>query len=139
MPRPKGSKNKPKTNELVEFNYEDESSQTYTPEMMPAPSQQMTNNVEFDYAEDEGVHMPTTMSAQLARPTSDNSANLYLITGKVRMDRAGQDPIIADQQRIVYAHNFNEAVAKYTAYFSSLNNQNERYTVVGASVSEAIR
>lgn len=140
MPRPKGSKNKPKEAQPVEFNYEEEADQAYAAAMTPTAQTQQPVRVEFDYTEDEGAPMVAAVQAGAApRPMFDTSANMFLINGRVRLDRAGQDPVVAEQQRLVYAHNFNEAVMKYTAYFTSLSNPNERYTVIGAGGSEAIR
>ena len=133
MGRPKNSKNKPKvTPEPVEFNYEDETAAAAynvavnSPAAAPQPV--------YEYALEEqaattAVHTMVDMSA----------STLFLINGHVRLTRRGEDPITAEQTRLVYARDFNEAVAKYNNYFASLSNPNEIYVVIGAGGSEAIR
>ena len=66
---------------------------------------------------------------------------LYLVEGAVQMrpNQAGRQPIQADQRRIVWATSGNEAVQKFSTYFSSLNSAAETYVVIGAAVSEEIR
>jgi hypothetical protein len=141
MARPKGSPNKPKTEKPAEFNYEEEADRAYANAMNPAtqhvatPNQ--TNRAEFDYAEEEGA--PAQQQVQPAYPMHDTSLNLYLISGRVRLERNGQAPVIADQQRLVFALNFNEAAMKYNSYFVSMSNAAERYSVDSMSGSEAIR
>lgn len=141
MARPKGSPNKPKTEKPAEFNYEEEADRAYANAMSPAteyvamPNQ--TNRAEFDYAEDEGA--PLQQQAQVTHPMHDTSLNLYLISGRVRLERNGQAPVIADQQRLVFALSFNEAAMKYNSYFVSMSNAVERYSVDSMGGSEAIR
>ena len=142
MARPKGSSNKSKTEKLVEFDYceETEQSNSAPPQLSisQAPSNNLSGRVEFDYSEDEGAPMP--IQSQTTYPLQPSvMPNLFLINGRVRMERAGSAPIEAEQQRIVYASNFIEATAKYNAYFTSLSSPGERYTVIGAGGSEAIR
>ena len=136
MARPRGSSNKAKVEKPVEYDYEAEVDNTYTapmnPTISPAPNPTI-NRTEFEY--DESVSAPVSVQ----NPQSYSTSNLFLISGRVRMERAGSAPIEADQQRIVYANNFVEAVAKYTAYFTSLSSPGERYTVIGAGGSEAIK
>lgn len=66
---------------------------------------------------------------------------IYFVEGAVQMqpNQPGRQPIQSDQRRLVWAQNGNEAIQKYSTYFSSLNNVNETYVVVGAAVSEEIR
>lgn len=137
MGRPKGSKNKSKIAEPVEFDYEQEAEQAYASAMNPgAPQIAATPGVEFDYAElDEAGGVAVRAGAT---PVSLGDS-VFLIVGSVRLDRQGQAPITAEQTRIVYASDFNQAVAKFTSYFAGLSNATDRYTVVGASGSEAIR
>lgn len=142
MARPKGSSNKSKTEKPIEFDYGEEAERSnFAPSHLSisqAPSDSLSNRVEFDYSEDEGAPMPVQIQTTYAQQPSV-MPNLFLINGRVRMERAGSAPIEADQQRIVYASNFVEAVAKYNAYFTSLSSPGERYTVIGAGGSEAIR
>ena len=63
---------------------------------------------------------------------------LFLIKGRVRRDAIGSDSVFAEQERLVWAKTFEEAVSKFTSYFAELSNYNERYTVVGAGGTEAI-
>lgn len=122
--------------ELVEFNYdtEDDGASATVAAMQPGQVAPIALQ-EFDYAENETV----TPYFQEVAPTPMPAAGLFLITGQVRLDRRGQQPVTAEQTRLVYANNFQEAVAKYSSYFAGLSNQAERYTVVGAGGSEAIR
>jgi hypothetical protein len=143
MARPRGSSNKAKVEKPVEFDYEAEVNNTYTiatnSNILQVSNPDINrinpviNRTEFEY--DESVSAPVSVQ----NPQSYSTSNLFLISGRVRMERAGSAPIEADQQRIVYANNFVEAVAKYTAYFTSLSSPGERYTVIGAGGSEAIR
>jgi hypothetical protein len=141
MARPKGSTNKPKTEEKpVEFDYETEADKAYANAMSPSVSHTPslhTNRAEFDYAEDEGA--PVQQQTQVSSSVLDVSLNLFIVNGRVRLDRSGQDPVVADQQRLVYAHNFNEAAMKYNSYFVSMSNGAERYSVISIGGSEAIR
>lgn len=141
MARPKGSSNKPKAEKPAEFNYEEEADRAYANAMNPtvqhtAPSIQ-TNRAEFDYAEEQGA--PIQQQVQVAHPVHDTSMNMFLVTGRVRLDRPGQEAVVAEQQRLVYARNFNEAAMKYNMYFASMSNTNDRYTVISVGGSEAIR
>ena len=142
MARPKGSSNKTKTEKPVEFDYEEEAERSNSAPLQlsisQAPSDSLSDRLEFDYSEDEGAPMPVQIQTTYAQQPSV-MPNLFLINGRVRMERAGSAPIEAEQQRIVYASNFVEAVAKYNAYFTSLSSPGERYTVIGAGGSEAIR
>lgn len=80
--------------------------------------------------------------AQFPIRTAEDMAladQLFLIEGRVRLDQTGRnDPIFADQKRLVWAQSFEQAVQKYNAYFAGLSNFNEKYTVVSAGGSEAI-
>lgn len=142
MARPKGSSNKSKTEKPIEFDYGEEAERSNSAPLQlsisQAPSDSLSSRVEFDYSEDEGAPMPVQIQTTYAQQPSV-MPNLFLINGRVRMERAGSAPIEADQQRIVYASNFVEAVAKYNAYFTSLSSPGERYSVIGAGGSEAIR
>lgn len=84
----------------------------------------------------------TTAEMQLrAMQELASQQKLYMINGRVRLEQntgieiARQD---ADQMRLVWAVDDEEAVSKFTRYFSDLSNANERYTVLGVSITEAI-
>lgn len=133
MGQPKNSKKKPKVpvQERVEFNYEDETVDAAYNTAINSPS--AAPQSVYEYAMEEqgaSVNTPLTYAPQ---------TSLFLINGHVRLTRQGQEPITAEQTRIVEARDFNEAVSKYNNYFASLSNPNEIYTVVGAGGSEAIR
>lgn len=125
--------------EPVEFNYEEEAETAYANAMDASTAQvpSASSLVEFDYAGEEQLQ-PTSSGMQMPVSIGD-MANIYIVTGSVRLDRQGQKPIVAEQVRLVYARDFNEAVAKYNAYFTSMSGDGGRYTVLGASGSEAIR
>lgn len=138
MARAKSISNKPKNEKLTEFNYEQEAEQSYAAAANPTPPEThsvLSSRVEFNYNE--------SASAQTQNKVIDTNSgvttNLFLINGRVRMERAGSKHIEADQQRIVYASNFTEAVTKYNTYFSSLSSPGERYSVISAGGSESIR
>ena len=120
--------------DLVEFNYETEEdgAAAVVAAMQPTTAAPLALQ-EFDYSENEMA----TPSFQQVAPAP--AGGLFLITGQVRLDRRGQAPITAEQTRLVFANNFQEAVAKYSSYFAGMSNPAERYTVVGAGGSEAIR
>jgi hypothetical protein len=91
--------------------------------------------------EDEVVN--TEIPVQQPKPTPVSKQvenNLYLVVGTVRMDPLipGRGGAQADQHRLVWASNVQEAMAKYQRYFDGLNNHAERYTVINMAVSEAI-
>ena len=81
------------------------------------------------------------MNVMTAGTSKDLSLRLYLVDGVVQMrpNQPGGGMAQSDQRRLVWAQNGNDAIQKYNAYFSSLNNANEIYVVVGAAVSEDIR
>lgn len=140
MGRPKGSPNKPKTpQQLVEFNYEDEAGQSDAPTNRIVEQQRnaqpAVNREEFDYGAAVAENAPINAPQSYSPPGS----NVFLVTGRVRMDRVGQEPITAEQVRIVYANNYNEAALKFNNYFISMSSNTERYTVLNISMSEAIR
>ena len=66
---------------------------------------------------------------------------LYLITGTVRMDPKvpGRSHAQAEQQRLVWANDVNDAMRKYTDHFRNLTNDAENYSVIGMVGSEAIQ
>lgn len=87
------------------------------------------------------VQAPAVDAAFPIRTAADMDIvdQLFFIEGRVRLDQAGRnDPIFAEQKRLVWAQSFEQAVQKYNAYFAGLSNQNEKYTVVSAGGSEAI-
>lgn len=132
MGRPKNSKNKPKTPEPVEFNYEDE-----TAPAAWAAATNMPATQEFNYTEEMQTAAPVmSVQSQVMAPAATGT---YLISGKVSLTRPNAEMIVSDQTRIVYASSFNEAAAKYSNYFTSMSNQVETYTVMSISGSEAIR
>lgn len=125
-----------KTSEPQEFNYEEEVEQTQThinvETASPVPQ---PVRVEFDYSEETEIGAGLNQSG----PITSESTTMFLINGNVRLDRNGQASVTAQQTRLVYANDFNQAVAKFSTYFASMSNAHERYTVIGAAGSEAIR
>lgn len=71
----------------------------------------------------------------------DQFMKLYLVEGVVQMrpNQPGGGMAQSDQRRVVWAHSGNEAIQKFSTYFSSLNTPTETYIVAYASVSEEIR
>jgi hypothetical protein len=67
-----------------------------------------------------------------------NNQSLYLVEGLVKLETKNNESAQSEQKRIIWASNVQEAMEKYTAHFSDLNNQNSVYTVVNMFVSEAI-
>ena len=139
MPRPHGSKNKPKTTsaEPVEFDYETfgdddtynqimNTEQSFTTPINPSVREMPVTATETYYNNPELI-------------MSDKAQLLYLIEGRVRMDQMGSsEPIFSDQKRLVWAYTFEEAVGKFTSYFAGISTVSQRYTVVGAGGSESI-
>lgn|GEM_PF-5215509 len=79
--------------------------------------------------------------AETAAVVQQQDTKLFLITGLVRMEplvpnRAAAQ---AEQHRLVWANNLNQAMEKYTTYFTGLGTQTERYTVLNMAASEAIQ
>lgn len=145
MPRPKGSKNKPKE-ELVEFDYEKMDDSAYS-SIMSMPHKNAPEVEQF-----EAVAPPPSVATMVKEPVSTMSGlfggqvssqknqDLFMIEGRVRLDQIGaEEPIFSDQKRLVWASDFNEAVGKFSDYFRGLSNQNQRYSVVHAGGTEAIR
>ena len=149
MARPKGSKNKPKEQEVVEFDYDRMDDAAYsslmsTPHANPAESGTITINIPPPNAET----MVYTSPAIPLQPVSfgevnmktDSNLELFSIEGRVRLDQVGvEEPIFSDQKRLVWASSFDEAVGKFSNYFKGLSTYNQRYSVVHAGGTEAIR
>lgn len=141
MGRPPGAKNKPKNmennmNEPREFNYEEE-----LESQGMAPAWREVNTA----GETITTISPTVSTSYFDEDTivdtrKDMSTKLYFIEGLVQMRplQPGRQPVQAEQNRIVYALDIDDAIRKYTQYFSSLNTALEMYVVLRASGSEAI-
>ena len=142
MPRPKGSKNKPKTDQPVEFDYEKFGDDSAYASLMTTPHQNQP-------MQEEPWTMTTTVDSASPRQEIDYTSipkrsageqNIFLIEGRVRLDQLGaEEPIVSDQKRIVIARDFDDAVSKFVTYFRGLSNNNQRYNVVSVGGSEAIK
>lgn len=140
MPRPHGSKNKPKDSttaeEPIEFDYDKfGSDEVY--------NQIMNTEQSFTTPTNPSVReMPVATETFYNNPElimADKAQLLYLIEGRVRMDQMGSsEPVFSDQKRIVWAYSFEEAVGKFNNYFAGISTTSQRYTVVGAGGSESI-
>jgi len=139
MARPKGSKNKtvaePKP---VEFNYED-SDVLY---------QQVMSNGAVAHAIEHPANVLDDVTARsefpapaavVVQPINLGSAGIFLVEGKVRLDQIAAAPIVAEQRRLVLAGNVDEALAKFSNYFTSMSGPTQRYTIVQAGASETIQ
>lgn len=141
MARTKGSRNKTETSveEVQEFEY-DQNEQLYqqlmTGEVIPVnPEQNEVNQPTMDSTPTTTVQTPTSVFVQAV--TSGPSA-LFLVEGKVRLDRVGDATIVADQRRIVNAQNVDDALEKFVNYFTSMSNGDQSYSIVQAAASETI-
>lgn len=142
MPRPKGSKNKPKNEQPVEFDYEKFGDDSAYASLMTTPHQNQP-------MQEEPWTMTTTVDSASPRQEIDYTSipkqsageqNIFLIEGRVRLDQLGaEEPIVSDQKRIVIARDFDDAVSKFVTYFRGLSNNNQRYNVVSVGGSEAIK
>ena len=139
MGRPKFSKNKSKDvfPTPVEFNYEEQTSESYVNVNAATTSMPQIASV----AQEEYEYSEQSQTAMMSSSSTPNHVHdkLFLIVGNVRLDPAGRAPITAEQTRLVFANDFNQAVAKFSTYFAELSNAAECYTVIGATGSEAIR
>jgi hypothetical protein len=140
MPRPHGSKNKPKDTtsyEPIEFDYETFGNNDDTYNQIMNTEQSFTTSTNPSVRE-----MPVATETFYNNPElimSDKAQLLYLIEGRVRMDQMGSsEPVFSDQKRLVWAYSFEEAVGKFTNYFAGISTTSQRYTVVGAGGSESI-
>lgn len=79
-----------------------------------------------------------TSEVQAAAAATPHPNLIFLVEGKVRLDQLGDPAVFSDQRRIVSAANIDEALAKFVAYFESMSNDSQRYTVVQAGGSETI-
>lgn len=145
MPRPHGSKNRPKTTtaEPIEFDYETfgdddtynqimNTEQSFTTSTNPSVREMPVMTTEPTIATETFYNNPELIM-------SDKAQLLYLIEGRVRMDQMGSsEPVFSDQKRLVWAYTFEEAVGKFTSYFAGISTVSQRYTVVGAGGSESI-
>jgi hypothetical protein len=146
MPRPHGSKNKPKTTtseEPIEFDYEKFGSDEIYNQIMNT-EQSFTTTVNPTVRE---VPIVATVTAPETTTfynnpeliMSDKAQLLYLIEGRVRMDQMGSnEPVFSDQRRLVWAYSFEEAAGKFSNYFAGISTTSQRYTVIGAGGSESI-
>ena len=86
---------------------------------------------------------PGSTAAPPAAPRVQHSAGkmLFLINGRVRMDSTavGGGSIQSDQTRLVWADNDEQAVQKFMKHFTDMTTSDSVYTVIGASISEAIQ
>lgn len=75
-------------------------------------------------------------------PKEDDSLNLFkklfYVTGRVRLTPRVGEPVVAEQSRLVWARNDEQAVEKFGKYFQKLSDANGNYQVLGATVTEAI-
>lgn len=138
MARPRGSKNKTENpvEDVQEFQY-NESEQLYhqlmTGELIPVNTETTEEIVQtMNFA-------PTTMTQVLQTVSVQTTASaLFLVEGKVRLDRVGEAPIVADQRRIVNAHNVDDALEKFVNYFINMSNGDQSFSIVQAAASETI-
>jgi len=90
----------------------------------------------------EPVTNMTTAEMQLrAMQQLGAQRKLYMINGLVRLEQNTGVEVLrqeADQMRLVWALNDDEAVEKFTRYFTDLSNANERYVVLGVAITESI-
>jgi len=164
MPRPKGSKNKPK--ETQEFDYENETGNLPPPPMEMRQVDESTLQA-FDYdsevsergfvtsaappamgsMQNPNVYVPPPLNVPSYFPQNETvmqtamqggSRKLFLVEGSVRLDRMNSGSIISEQSRIVWASNLEEALQKYVNYFQGMSSQAENYVVVRAGGSEAL-
>ena len=87
------------------------------------------------------VAMTTTELQLRAMQQAGAQRKLYLVNGRVRLEQnmgADVSRQEADQTRLVWALNDEEAVSKFTTYFSDMSNASQRYTVLFSSITEAI-
>jgi hypothetical protein len=140
MPRPKGSKNKSVSQEPVVFDYENEEPSQINQEVTAASDAAYKAQAEYDFADEEGL--PSDLiefSDERALPPKINNQSLYFIEGNIRLEQVGSEPVSSDQTRIVWGNSLNEALNKYATYFHGMSNANQRYTVVEARGTEALR
>jgi hypothetical protein len=142
MARPKGSRNKTAETKVEEFNYEDSDSlyQEVMSKGAIAPVFQ-ESTIQAERFESEAVAAPTMTRPAVSPAQGDASttSTIFLVEGRVRLDQMGADPIVAEQRRIVLANNIDEALAKFSNYFTSMSGSTQRYTIVQAGASEAIQ
>lgn len=83
---------------------------------------------------------PTTLVAPAPELTGPKAAKLFLINGLVRLEPlvANRAAAQAEQHRLVWAHDLEQAMQKYTKYFTDLGTKTERYVVLNMAASEAI-
>lgn len=145
MARPKGSKNKStvEREEPKEFDYErddasiDGSYQTSLtiPTGVAAEPWTMTEVVELVESQQRGAPMPV-----YSPMTAAVGAGLFLVEGDVQLSsrEPGRGSMVAKQTRLVSANNDNEAIQKYSNYFSGLSDSNSVYAVIRAAAMETI-
>jgi len=72
-------------------------------------------------------------------PVAAGGSTLYFVEGMVQaITDNGTSKQHAQQSRIVWANNAQDAMQKYTNYFASLNNPTTFYSVINMACSEAI-
>lgn len=141
MARTKGSRNKTETSveEVQEFEY-DQSEQLYqqlmTGEVIPVNPEQ--NEVDPPVMNPVPVYTAPVYTKTSFPVSPHVVSQLFLVEGKVRLDRVGDASIVADQRRIVNAHNVDDALEKFVNYFTSMSNGDQSYSIVQAAASETI-
>jgi len=142
MARPKGSRNKTLKTKVEEFNYEDSDS-LYQEVMSKGAIAPVfhESTIQAERFESEAVASPiiTPPVMNPIQSVVSTTSTIFLVEGKVRLDQMGADPIVAEQRRIVLANNIDEALAKFSNYFTSMSGSTQRYTIVQAGASEAIQ
>ena len=74
-----------------------------------------------------------------SQPIPLGNPNIFLVEGKVRLDQSAAAPIVAEQRRLVIANNVDEALFKFSNYFTNMSGPTQRYTIVQAGASETIQ
>lgn len=144
MPRPKGAKNKAtlEREAAKEFDYErddamfDNSYQTVPREPAAAPAWTLEANQSVP------VTSPPVMPAMINTPVAGLSypTTLYLVEGEVQMTprEMGRGSVVAKQFRLVSAMTEEQAVHKFSSYFTGLSDSDASYTVMRAAAMETI-
>ena len=139
MARPKSVKNKTaEAPKPAEFNYEDSDSlyQQVMSNGAVAPIIEDPANVLDDVTARREV---PAVNVSLTQPIPLGNPSIFLVEGKVRLDQSAAAPIVAEQRRLVVANNVDEALAKFSNYFTSMSGPSQRYTIVQAAASETIQ
>jgi len=152
MPRPKGSMNKEKVAvpvEPVPFEYEKHGDDvnyhkvitggeipivSHTEDYVVPLAMGGYNTTTLPYIPSEHQHQEIARNVLVV-----NNDLLFFVEGKVRLQTASNQNVVADQTRLVWAKDSDEAIKKFTDYYVNLSNEIERYSLVGAKISEAIK